>query len=339
MVSNFSRIKSAIKNKPVDRVPVVPQMFYAASKIIGVTFEEAMSDAEKIAKALVASYRTFRYDGVYADWESFTLITELYGCETYFKQGMIPMVDSSVIHDRDDLKKIRSIDPAKDGRLPVHLRTIEIIKEELGDDIPIFTRVVAPFTLASLLRGTTDFLKDIIRDPEFVNDIIEKLLPFIESLVVSKIERGANIIVVVDPIASGSLISGQMFMDFSFPYIKNLIKKIKNNGAIPSLHICGDSTSLIDLMIKTGTKILELDHQVDIVKIKKEKEICIQGNINPPDLITKKPEQIFEETKQLIQDIGNRGFILSTGCDVPYNASLENIKSMVDASQSVKFQI
>ena len=339
MVSSFSRIMSAIQKKPVDRVPVVPQMFYATSKIIGVTFEGAMDDAEIMAKALIAGYRSLGYDGVYADWESFTLITELFGCETYFKSGTIPMVYSSVIRDRDDLKKIRLIDPEKEGRLPAHLRTIEIIKKELGDDAPVFTRAVAPFTLASLLRGTNDFLRDIIRDPGLVNDIMVKLLPFIESLIVSKIERGADIIVIVDPIASGSLISRDMFMDFSFPFIKDLIKKIIENGAIPSLHICGDSSSLIDLMIRTDAKILELDHHVDIAKIKKLKDICIQGNMNPPDLITKKPEQIFEESKKLIEDVGNRGFILSTGCDVPYNASLENVKAMVDASHSVKFQL
>ena len=91
-------------------------------------------------------------------------------------------------------------------------------------------------------------------------------------------------------------------------------------------------------MMKTDAKILELDHQVDIVKIKKGKDICVQGNMNPPDLITKKPEQIFEEARKLIEDVGNRGFILSTGCDVPYNASFENIKYMVEASHSVKFQ-
>jgi uroporphyrinogen decarboxylase len=339
MVSSFPRILSAIRNEPVDRVPVVPQMFYAASKIIGLTFEGAMNDAEKMARALLAGRRTFGYDGVYADWESFTLITELFGCETYFKSGMIPMVYSSVIRDRDDLDRIRSVDPERDGRLPAHLKTIEIIKKELGGDAPIFTRAVAPFTLASLLRGTNDFLRDIIRDPELVNDIMEKVLPFVESLIASKIERGADIIVIVDPIASGSLISRQMFKDFSFPFIKDLVKKIDEKGAIPSLHICGDSSSLIDLMIETDARILELDHQVDIAKIKREKDICVQGNMNPPDLITKRPEQIFEEARKLIEDVGNRGFILSTGCDVPYNASLENIKSMVDASHSVKFQV
>ena len=339
MVSSFPRILSAIRSEPVDRVPVVPQMFYAASKIIGVTFEGAMNDPDKMARALLAGRRTFGYDGVYADWESFTLITELFGCETYFKSGMIPMVYSSVIRDRDDLDRIRLVDPERDGRLPAHLKTIEIIKEELGGDAPIFTRAVAPFTLASLLRGTNDFLRDIIRDPELVSDIVEKLLPFVESLIASKIERGADIIVIVDPIASGSLISRQMFKDFSFPFIKDLVEKIDENGAIPSLHICGDSSSLIDLMIETDARILELDHQVDIAKIKRGKDICVQGNMNPPDLITKRPEQIFEEARNLIEDVGNRGFILSTGCDVPYNASLENIKSMVDASHSVKFQV
>lgn len=338
MVSSFQRILSAIRNEPVDRVPVVPQMFYATSKIIGETFEGAMNDAEKMARALLAGYETFGYDGVYADWESFTLITELFGCETYFRSGSIPMVYSSVIGDRNDLYKIRSVDPERDGRLPAHLKTIEIIKKELGDDAPVFTRAVAPFTLASLLRGTNDFLRDIVRDPELVTDITERLLPFSESLIVSKIERGADIIVIVDPIASGSLISRQMFMDFSFHFIRDLVKKIYENGAIPSLHICGDSSSLIDLMMKTDAKILELDHQVDIAKIKKGMDICVQGNMNPPDLITKKPEQIFEEARKLIEDVGNRGFILSTGCDVPYDASFENIKSMVEASHSVKFQ-
>jgi uroporphyrinogen decarboxylase len=314
-------------------------MFYASSKIIGVTFEEAMNDAEKMANALIAGFRRLGYDGVYADWESFTQITELFGCKTYFKSGTIPMVNSSVISDRDDLKKIRPINPEEEGRLPAHLRTIEIIKKELGGDAPVLTRVVAPFTLASLLRGTNDFLRDIIRDSELVNEIIVRLLPFIESLIVSKIERGADIIVVVDPIASGSLISKQMFREFSFPFIKDLIKKIYDYGAIPSLHICGDSSSLIDLMIRTNAKILELDHPVDLAHTKKLYDICVQGNMNPPDLITKSSEQIFGESKKLIEDVGNRGFILSTGCDVPYNASLENIKAMVEASHSVRFQL
>lgn len=338
MDSSFSRILSAISNIQVDRVPVVPQMFYATSQIVGITFEEAMNDAEKMAEALLAGYRTFGYDGVYADWESFTLITELFGCETYFKPGTIPMVSSSVIHDQNDLDRIRSIDPEQDGRLPVHLKTIEILRRELHEDAPIFTRAVSPFTLASLLRGTDNFLRDIIRNPEFVHDIIEKLVPFVESFIKLKIEKGASIIVIVDPIASGSLISRQMFMDFSFPYIKDLVKNIVERGAIPSLHICGDSSSLIDLMVKTNAKILELDHPVDLVKIKKGKNICVQGNINPSDLITKKPEQIFEESKKLIKNVGNRGFILSTGCDVPYTASLMNIKAMVEASHEVKFQ-
>ena len=337
MVSSFSRVMSAINMEALDRVPVVPQMFYATSKIVGVTFEEAMGDARLMAKALVAGYRSLGYDGVYADWESFTLITELFGCETYFKQGTIPMVYSSVIGDRGDLEKIRPIDLEKEGRLPAHLRAIELIKKDLGGEAPVFTRAVAPFTLASLLRGTNDFLKDIVRDPGLVGDLIARLIPFVESLIGSKIERGADIIMIVDPIASGSLISRGMFMDFSFPCLKDLVRLIRENGAIPSLHICGDSTSIIDLMMGTGAKVLELDHQVDVAQIKKERSICIQGNINPPDLITKKPEQIFEESRRLIEGVGNRGFILSTGCDVPHNAPLENIRSMVDACHSVTF--
>lgn len=339
MVSSFNRIMSAVRNERVDRVPVVPQMFYATSKIIGITFDEAMNNAEKMAKALLAGVRTFGYDGIYADWESFTLITELFGCKTYFKSGKIPMVSSNVIHNRNDLNKIKSINPEKDGRLPVHLKTIEILKKELRGETPIFTRVVSPFTLASLLRGTNNFLRDIIKNPEFVNDIIVKLIPFIESFIFLKIEKGADIIVIVDPIASGSLISRQMFTDFSLPYLKNLVKKIYENRAIPSLHICGNSTPIIDLMMRTNAKILELDHQVDLAKIKKGRNICIQGNINPSDLIIKKPEQIFEESKKLIKNVGNRGFILSTGCDVPYDASLKNIEAMVEASHEMKFQL
>lgn len=40
--------------------------------------------------------------------------------------------------------------------------------------------------------------------------------------------------------------------------------------------------------------------------MKKRVDVRIKGNINPPDLIIKKPEQIFEVSKKLIEDVGNR---------------------------------
>ena len=341
MPSPKEGVMAAIGLKPATLgVPVVPQMTYACAPLVGISFEEGMRSSEKMAKTLVSGYRTFGYDGIYVGWESsFNLVAEAMGCTLKPGGGGIPSVSAGIVNEPADLGKVLVADPERDGRLPLHLKTLELVRNEVGGDVPLFRYVPGPLTLASLLRGQNRFLGDLIRSPDLIREILKLATEASKLFTEAMVERGADIIVVADPMASSSVISPKMFEQFAFPYIREVFAKVSDAGCIPSLHICGRTGPILKKMAETGARIVELDYAVDLKVAKEEvgKSVCIEGNIDPVStLLHGRPEDVEKEAGECISKAGrDGGFILSSGCEVPLDTPAENIKAMVTASRRV----
>lgn len=334
----FQRVTAAIELKEPDYVPVVPMITYTAAQLTGIQFSEALYSAEKMAKALIAGYKSAGYDGIYVGWESsFNLMAEAMGCKLQIQPNSIAFVKDQVVKEPSDLDKIEVADPEKDGRLPIHLKAIELVREKIGKDVPIFKYVPGPLTLASVLRGQDQLLMELIRNPDAVHDILKPASESSKRYGVATVEHGADIAVVADPIASSSVISPTMFDQFAFSPIKNVLESISDVGGIPSLHICGNTIPILERMVDTGTRIIELDYQVDLAFAKDMigENVCIQGNIDPVGvLLNEKPSDVEKKAKECIEKSAKGGgFILSSGCEVPLNAPFENVKAMVSAAK------
>lgn len=334
----FQRVMAAIELKEPDRVPVVPMITYTTAQLISIQFSEALYSAEKMAKALVAGYRSAGYDGIYVGWESsFNLMAEAMGCKLQVQPNNIAFVKDQLIKEQSDLDKIKVADPEQDGRLPIHLKAINLVKEKIGEDVPIFKYVPGPVTLASILRNQDQFLMDLVRNPEFVYDILKSSTESSKRFAVATVEHGADIVVVADPIASSTVISPETFDQFALLPIKEVLKAISEVGGIPSLHICGKTSPILERMVDAGARLIELDYQVDLAFAKNKigKKVCIEGNIDPVSvLLNGKPNDVKREARECIKKAAkDGGFILSSGCEVPLNAPFENIRAMVSAAK------
>ncbi|MDF3002660.1 MAG: hemE 7, partial [Bacillota bacterium] len=74
--------------------------------------------------------------------------------------------------------------------------------------------------------------------------------------------------------------------------------------------------------------ILELDGSTDIYLAKKllGGRICLLGDVPASRFVLGTPEEITRVCQDLLSDIGSDGgFILSSGCTLPYHASHENV--------------
>ncbi|WXG46161.1 MAG: uroporphyrinogen decarboxylase family protein [Candidatus Atabeyarchaeum deiterrae] len=336
-LSPFDRVRSAIELRETDRVPVVPEITYTCGRLVHLKFSEALKSAEKMAKALVTGYKEFGYDGIYAGWEgSFTVTAEAMGSKLKIPDDGIPSVDGALVNQETDLDKIRIPDPKRDGRLPLHLQSIKLIRESVGDKVPIFSYVPGPLTLSGLLRKTDVLMLDLIRNPKMVHSMNRLTMEASKAFALAKIESGADVIVVADPSASTTMISPKMFEGYSLPYLKEILNQISKAGAIPSLHICGQTTPILEGMVESGAKILELDSQVNLKEAKHRvgAKICIQGNVNPTGILMQgSVDDVIREARRCIEDAAKGGgFILSSGCEVPYEAKIANIKSLVEAA-------
>lgn len=330
----YERVMRAVELGEPDRVPVVPQITYTTARITGIRASEALRSAEKMAEALLMGYREIGYDGIYVGWESsFNLVAEAMGCSLRIPEDGVPSVSENLVKDPGDIEKVRVPDPERDGRLPTYLEAIDLVADEVAGRVPIFSYIPGPLTLAGLLRDTGRILMELITDPRLVQDLMKLTAEASTRFGLAKVEHGADVIVVADPTASSTMISPEMFNQFPFPHIRGILSSIERVGAIPSLHICGNTTPILDKMAASGAKILELDSMVDLAMAKNKvgKRVCLLGNINPTrTLLGGKPSDVEAEAREAIEKAASGGgFILSSGCEVPLDAPIENVKAMV----------
>jgi uroporphyrinogen decarboxylase len=135
--------------------------------------------------------------------------------------------------------------------------------------------------------------------------------------------------------SSPNLISPDAFERFSLPYIREVIREAE--GRIPFiLHICGNTTRIIDGMVATGARYLELDSTVDLGQVRKRhgNSVGIKGNVSPMLLLSGSSEAVRDRCRKAIEVAGrDGGYILGSGCEVPKNTPHRNLDAMAKASE------
>jgi uroporphyrinogen decarboxylase len=64
-------------------------------------------------------------------------------------------------------------------------------------------------------------------------------------------------------------------------------------------------------------------------------KICLMGNISTADLESQSAQEIKSQAERLVKNM-QKGFILSSGCEVPYSTPIANIQAMVQAAKELK---
>lgn len=131
------------------------------------------------------------------------------------------------------------------------------------------------------------------------------------------------------------MISRDLFMQFSWKYFRELVDLCLNYDVMPILHLdaCWDQALDVFKDIPKGKCIMALDGQTNM-KLAKETvgdSMCIMGDVPASLLAFGKPEEVHDYVTNLIKTMGPTGFIISSGCDVPFNAKLENVQMITKA--------
>ena len=109
------------------------------------------------------------------------------------------------------------------------------------------------------------------------------------------------------------------------------------------LHICGNSTKVLDLYAATGADLVELDHAVDL-SIAKEKigdKVGLVGNVDTVSELLQGTLGVVRASSQRCIDQAGRGggFLLGSGCIVPRYTPLENVQAMVRVAHSQPYPV
>jgi MtaA/CmuA family methyltransferase len=162
--------------------------------------------------------------------------------------------------------------------------------------------------------------------------LLDKVTTFLLKFANALVEHGANAIFLPEPTASAAMISPTMFRQFVLPSLL----KITQNLTVPCiLHICGDTSPTLKAMGESGAKVLSLDQCMDLSSSRKVlKDAVLGGNVDPINaLLLGSQEQVTKNTLNCLRTAGTERFVLMSGCGVPPNTPLENVKIMIKTAK------
>jgi uroporphyrinogen decarboxylase len=220
------------------------------------------------------------------------------------------------------------------------VETTRIIKNELGDNVYIRAdSEIGPFGVAGTIFGFETFLMYLIDNSKRaeIDTVLQICSDAIVTLGTEQMNAGAHLTGIGDPFAGPDVISLKMYDEICFQYHKFIIDELKNRGINSYLHCCGDSTPIIESLVRTGALALELDYKIDGKKCREVTlgKCTLIGNIDPFGIMYHgTPELVMEKAREAINIFGDKGwFILGPGCDLPYATPEENINALKEAAR------
>jgi uroporphyrinogen decarboxylase len=282
-------------------------------------------DPQVFVKAQVAAYERYRPDILLMMWDLLT-DAEAIGNELKFPEDSLCITTKAALEDKGKLSSLRLPDPSRDGRLPAYLEAVAETKKIISDAI-VSAVIAGPWTIAVGLRGTTELLRDAMKDPDYVHELMQfctqQSINFAEAIIPLGVGLGYS-----EAPASCSLISPKMYRSFVFPYHRQIVDHFKAKKFGVGLHICGYADPILEDMVKTGVTNISIDAPTDLAKAAaaaRGKAVLI-GNLNTNLFYTGSRDEMKQAIKNCIdKTLSDSGYILSSGCEVPAIAPPEKI--------------
>ena len=243
--------------------------------------------------------------------------------------------------DKDNWPTVRMQQPiwkdSRDVRIPSGFlehrdnititKSIEILRQELGNDVAIIGKTMGPWTLAYHVFGVENFLLMTVDDPAEVMRILHKLKEISVLFGEAQIAAGVDALTFPDH-ATGDLVSGEYYRRF----LQDIHTEMVEALPVPLiLHICGATLDRMPYIAETGMASFHFDSKNDPQKAMDavDGKIGLVGNINnPTTLYARGPAEVREEVFKCL-DAGVQ--MIAPECAIPLATKLENLIAIPDA--------
>jgi len=216
------------------------------------------------------------------------------------------------------------------GRIPVVLEASGILKSKEGKNVPLIAGLEGPVDLASYLCGVKYLLKQTIKDPGLLKDIIDRCADACILYAGACIDAGADAVVIADAMASPDMVGPDAFKEIIKPAFMRIADSV--DGYIIS-HICGKTDSIIPDLLDCGFNGISVEENVGdlkyIANLAHERNTAIIGNVSTSKtLFSGSVEDVTKESLSCIEDGVD---ILAPGCGIAPESPLQNLRAMVEA--------
>lgn len=299
----------------------------------GLSLKDVLEQPQLAVSAICEINELIQSDIVWPGSGFHNLLVHLFGGKIKFRpQGNIDVHEPA-------FQSITELDSVNLDRIDHHawivtLRSIiESVHQNIGNDYLIGTSSWGPFTLAGQFYGVERLMAGMYKDKAGIHALMELMTEVCYRYLAPAISKGAAILSIADPTASGDLISLKHFEEFVAPYLQKVIGRLKEQNSLITLHICGNIKDRLHLAPEIGVDLLSVDYKVDLEAAQRQLQgkIALAGNVNPILLKDGSLNEVQAAAVKCLETAYADNFILMPGCDIPPAVPIDNVVAFIKA--------
>jgi len=232
------------------------------------------------------------------------------------------------IQQAEDWAKLQPLDPSK-GMLAKQLETLRLVKEAVGDTVPILTTIFAPLSQAKHLADNEPMMTHLRREPELFRQgqetIVESTLRFIEAA--KKI--GIDGIFYAVQHARYPLLSRDEYETWGRPFDLQILNAVQDLW-LNMVHLHSTDV-MFDLVAEYPVQLLNWHDRETGIALRdglQQFNGAASGGIDHWTLHQESPENTLAEAKDAMEQVNGRRLLLGTGCVAMTTTPLRNIRAL-----------
>ena len=220
---------------------------------------------------------------------------------------------------------------------------LEQVAKLEGEKRGLFRMFGLTFTLyerAWGLRGMEELLADMIAEPNFVHELMERIVKHHLELLDVVLPYDFDAVYFGDDwgTQNGLIMGADLWRRLVKPYMKILCEKVRDSGKIVVLHCCGDIEDILGEVIDIGVNCYNTV-QPEVYDLRRLKEnygqdLCFYGGIsNQQFLPYATPQEVYEKCMEVLEIMQGGGYILSPTHSITPDIPIENARAIVKAAK------
>jgi len=327
-MNSFERVMNRFDGKPVDRIPNFSLVMMFAAKLVGVSYGQYCEDHRYLVDGAFRCHEQFGFDMVCAISDPMRE-AEGFGAEVILPDEGVPYSPVMRLQTLSDIDTLKVIDPDTGCRMHDRLEAVRRMKARAGNDIPVVGWVEGALAECCDLMKMQQVFINMIDEPDAIKQLIDICTQQGILFAQAQVQAGADIIGIGD--AATSLIGPALYEEFVLPYQQKMIEAVHNAGAKVKLHICGNTTPVLNLIALTGADMVDLDYMVDMENAAQilPADCCICGNFDPVEIMLQgTPEHVRHATRRCMSLGSRNNNFVAPGCEIPRETPVENVLAM-----------
>ncbi|MGD2162650.1 MAG: uroporphyrinogen decarboxylase family protein, partial [Anaerolineales bacterium] len=236
-----------------------------------------------------------------------------------------------VIDASSDWRKLAVLDPHK-GALGEQLKSLSILRDLVGDEVPIIQTIFSPLSQAKNLAGQDRMMQHLHEEPtDFeigLETITRSTIDFVEAV----LNTGVDGIFYAIQHASYQFFDDQAYARFGSPYDLEILEAAEA-GWLNVLHLHGKAI-MFDLATSYPVQVVNWhDREVEptILRGREKVAVAVCGGVSRSTLELGTPDLVRSEAEETLGTLEKRGVVLGTGCVTSTIAPRTNIEALRSA--------